>query len=95
MAIDVATFKAAFPEFLDAPDSLVQAQLNYAITRVPSAVWSDALQEEATFLYCARFLALAPFARNLGLVNEAGVTNYDGRLNQLKYCVTSGFRTSL
>lgn len=95
MAIDVQTFKAAFPEFIDAPNSLVQSQLDYAVTRVPEAVWSAALKEEGTFLYCAQFLALSPYARNMGLVNDKGVTNYDERLYHLKLTVTSGFRVTL
>ncbi len=93
MAIDVPSFKAAFPEFAQAPDSLVQAQLNYAIARVDPNVWGT-LAEEGTFVHCARFLALSPYARKMGLVDakDGGQTPYDKRLTQLLRSVTAGYR---
>jgi len=94
VAIDVPTFKAAFPEFVDAPDDLVQAQLDFATARATPSVWGG-LTEEGAFVYCARFLALSPYSRHMGLVNEKGGTNYDERLNQLLLTVTSGYRTTL
>ena len=97
MAIDVATFLKEFPEFRDAPTDLLEATLIRAQEMVPDFVWGSAgpdhsLTEQGTFLYCARFLALSPYARKLALVGKTGRTIYDDRLDQLKRTVSSGFR---
>lgn len=89
--IDVATFRAGYPEFKDAPDSLVTAKLEEATILVPIGVWG-ALQQQAAFLYCARFLSLSPFGRHMSLAKEDGSTLYDERLDRLRFTVTSGFR---
>src|SRR5262249_53490766 len=99
MAIDVATFKATYPEFIDAPDNLVQAKLTEAISMVPPAIWGPVgsqqdLVQQGTFLYCAKFLAESPYARDMRLVRDDYTTAYDTRLNQLKHIVTSGFRVT-
>lgn len=91
MAIDVATFLAAFPEFKDAPPDLVGAKLAYALQLTPTVPWGN-LQEQGAFHYCARMLALSPYARKMGLVNKEGKTNYDDEITRLKRMVTSGFR---
>ena len=92
MAIDVATFKASFPEFAAAPNTLVESQLDYAEVRCPLDVWGD-LREEGIFIYCARFLAQSPYARKMGMTGfKEGRTPYDDRLAQLIRTVASGFR---
>lgn len=84
MAIDIATFKLAFPEFRDAPDDVVATQLAYAETRAPVSIWGDRA-EEGAFLWCAKFLAMSPFGRHMGLVDvkQGGETPYDQRLAEL------------
>lgn len=92
MAIEAASFKAAFPEFNAAPNDLVTAKLAYASALTPDTIWGD-LKEQGAFLYCARFLSLSPFGRKIGLVNEKlSLTNYDADLDRLKRMVTSGYR---
>lgn len=99
MAVDVPTFKARFPEFVDAPDALVQAKLNDSLTLTPAAVWGDntidnSIAQQGAFYYCARFLALSPYARKLALVAKDGTTQYDRELFRLRSIVTSGLRMS-
>lgn len=97
MATDTATFKTVFPEFQDAPAPLVDAKLAQALTLTPTEVWGDdgdgTMRQQGVFYYTARFLALSPFARNMALVNKAGVTSYDVELQRLKSIVASGFRS--
>jgi hypothetical protein len=52
------------------------------------------LTQQATFLYCAKFLALSPYARKMALVAKDGSTIYDVRLKQLLRIVTSGNRVT-
>jgi hypothetical protein len=103
MAIDLLTFRSLYPEFASAPDPLVQAKLVEAEQMVPDAVWGagtpsgglgggGSLTQQATFLYCAQFLAKSPFARSMNLVSKTGETIYDERIQNLKRVVTSGFR---
>ncbi len=102
MTIDASTFLTSFPEFADAPATLVTAKLAEATSMVPDRVWGAAatdpvsgggsLTQQATFLYCAHFLALSPFARNMALVDTAGSTLYEKRLDRLRRTVASGYR---
>lgn len=91
MAITETDFKKAFPEFATAPSDLVTSKLAYGDSLTPVGIWGD-LKEQGAFLYCARFLALSPFGRKVGLVNKQDVTNYDEDLARLRRTVTSGFR---
>lgn len=91
--ITVSNFLVEYPEFKDAPISLVQAKLQDALILTPCQVWSAGLlRKQGTFLHCARLLALSPFARHMKLVNKDGSTLYDSQLLKLKQTVTSGFR---
>lgn len=95
MAIDVDTFKAEFPEFIDAPDGLVTSNLDRGQQLTSTTTWGDSdIREQGVFLYCAKFLALSPYARKMGLVNDKGMTNYDARLEEMMRMVCSGFRVT-
>jgi hypothetical protein len=93
VALTVADFLAAFPEFQDAPPALLQTTLSRAINYCPDSVWGQGsdMQQEGVFLYCARFLALQPFGRKMNLVKD-GKTSYDVDLQRVKYIVTAGLR---
>lgn len=91
MAITVADFKVAFPEFAAAPVDLITAKLAMGARLAPAAVWGT-FAEDGAFHYCARFLALSPFGRKIALVTKTGVTIYDEEIRRLKYCVTNGSR---
>lgn len=92
MAITVADFLAAFPEFKDAGTPLLSATLARAQQYTKDVcIWGD-YQQEGTFLYCARFLALSPYGRKMNLANKANETNYDVELKRVKFIVTAGKR---
>ena len=98
MAIDVPTFVATYPEFADAPPTLIAAKLAEAVTMVPDASWggagaSNSLTQQGTFLYCAQFLALSPYARHMNLADTNGKTPYDDRISMLRRIVSSGYRS--
>ena len=93
MAIDVQTFLQTFPEFKDAGAVLINAMLVRAQQYTPLCPWGT-FQQEGTFLYCARFLALSPWGRKMNLANKANETNYDRDLQRVKYIVTSGLRST-
>lgn len=104
MAIDVPTFLASFPEFNDAPAALISAKLAEAALMCPDTVWGQgtaspgggggSLTQRGTFLHCARFLALSPYARKMQLASKDGRTIYDGEIRTLQLTVTSGFRVT-
>jgi len=91
VAVTVASFKSAFPEFADAPTGLVQAKLTDSAQLCPLVPWG-ALQDQGVSYYTAQALALSPFARKMALADKDGVTIYDDRLTLLKRMVTAGFR---
>jgi len=93
MAIDAATFLTLFPEFKDAGTVLITAKLTQAQQYTPLCPWGK-WQQEGTFLYAARFLALTPWGRKMNLANAAGQTNYDADLRRVQLIVSSGARVT-
>lgn len=98
MAITTADFKAGYPEFFDAPDSLVAVKLAEAQQLVPSSIWNAGgdptrdLTQQAVFLYTAQFLSESPYARKMNLVDDKGGSPYKARLDTLRRIVSSGNR---
>lgn len=97
MAINLATFKARYPEFLNAPDTLIAACMSEAVTMCPVSVWGAGgdsprdLTQQGVFLYTAQFLSESPFARHMNLVAD-GASPYKARIDTLKRIVASGHR---
>ena len=92
MAITVADFLISFPEFKDADPRLLSATLARAQLYTSNLCIWGTYQQEGTFLYCARFLALSPYGRKMSLANKANETNYDVELKRVKFIVTAGMR---
>lgn len=91
MAVDAASFKAAFPEFGNAPNALVDATIARASLVCPASVWG-AFVDQGIELTTAQWLALSPFGRSVQLVNKDGSTAYDQRLADLMTAVAGGPR---
>lgn len=68
MTINVASFKVAFPAFLNTPIELVQIKLDWSSARHPVRVWcDDEIREQAVFLKAAILLAREPGSRCLAM----------------------------
>jgi len=106
MAIDVDTFLVNYPEFQDAPESLIEAKLDEAQLQILPAIWNAGgdgtrdYTQMATFLYTADALFDSPFSRHMSRVDQGndrqGVRSdaspYRAKLQELKRTVTSGWR---
>ena len=63
--VDVATFRAVFPEFGDAakyPDAQVQYYLDFAVQSLRPEAWRN-LRERGTGLFVAHYLAMSAISR--------------------------------
>ena len=63
--VDVATFRAVFPEFGDAakyPDARVQYYLDFAVQSLRPEAWRNLL-ERGTGLFVAHYLAMSAISR--------------------------------
>jgi hypothetical protein len=91
VAIDVASFKSAFPEFAQAPDQTVQEKLTSAIRQTDQGVWGSQY-EDGVFFRTADLLAKCPYGRKMQLVNKDGSTAYSADLERLERIAASGYR---
>jgi hypothetical protein len=91
VAIDVASFKSAYPEFGQAPDATVQEKLSSAQRQTDSGVWGTQY-EDGVFLRTADLLAKCPFGRKMQLVNKDGTTAYSADLERLERIAACGYR---
>ncbi len=62
--MDLTAFRASYPEFAEAGDSLVQGHLDEASLSLDSSVY-DTRYDEAHGLLAAHLLAISPFGRAL------------------------------
>ena len=63
--MDIATFRAIFPEFVDAakyPDAQVQYYLDFAVQSLRPEAWRNLL-ERGTGLFVAHYLAMSAISR--------------------------------
>ena len=63
--VDIATFRAVFPEFVDAakyPDVQVQYYLDFAVQSLRPEAWRNLL-ERGTGLFVAHYLAMSAISR--------------------------------
>lgn len=72
MAVTVAAFKVAFPEFLKAGDAMVEAQLAFTELEVSDSFGDS--RDLAVMLKLADSLALSPWGRDARMVPK-GVEN--------------------
>ena len=96
MAATIVTpteFKAAFPEFDRAADSLVDNRLEQAEFRTSLDVWGD-LQVDGIMWLAAHLLALSPQGREMRIDPNKPETLYDMERKRLERIVASGWRVA-
>lgn len=76
----LAAFKARFPEFVTAPDPMVQAVLDAAATEL-NADEIGAPFDEAHGMLTAHKLAISPFGRAARMLNDDGESTYQHEFN--------------
>lgn len=102
--MDLPTFRTYHPEFVNVPDTLVQAELDGASLEIDQGIWgtfaatpivSTAALTKADMghrFLAAHKLALSPFGQNARLVAKDGGTTYLTHYQKLQRQVSSGFR---
>lgn len=92
MAVTVASFLLACPEFTRAPDVVdVETHLADAILEVDAEVWGDKT-DKGVRLTLAHALALSPFGQMAKLSADDGESTYSVQLKKLKEQVTCAHR---
>lgn len=81
MAVTRASFLIAFPEFAQAGNALIDAQLAFAEASVSDAITP---RDQVVMLLTANNLALTPYGRDARMVGSDGVTTYNARLAELR-----------
>lgn len=90
MPLTVAQFQARFPEFVSAPEALIQVCLDEAYQRTPEHIWRELMDPGAAYL-AAHLLSLRPQARPM-TVSADGTTQYLPERRRMMMVVTSGHR---
>lgn len=81
--MNLAAFRAAFPEFDTADDALVNAHLDMAEGRVDSEVFGDNYDAAHGYM-TAHLLAISPYGNTAKLVAKDGTTTYGKNYEGLK-----------
>lgn len=93
-AADLASFRAAFPEFVRVADAHVQKFLDLAAVSTPADPWG-VHQEEGHLYLTAHLLSQSPYGMNARLESDGkkdANTTYGARYEQLKVMVAAGPR---
>jgi hypothetical protein len=93
MAVTLASFKAAFPEFVDAGDPLLQSKLDEAVLQIDASVWGAKADLGVSYL-AAHLLALAPSGKAARLNAWDDRTTYGEQFIRMQRSVCSGFRVA-
>jgi hypothetical protein len=91
MAVTVASFKASFPEFIPAGDTLIGIKIDAAKLQINSTVWGSRYSEGVMWL-TAILLASSPYGEQARLSDDNSKTIYHENFNRLRNIVTVGLR---
>lgn len=80
--LDLAGFRALFPEFKTAPDPLVQSRLDQAALRVDTSVFGTRINE-GHGLKAAHLLAISPYGQMARMSSKAGDSTYNVQYREL------------
>jgi hypothetical protein len=91
MSVTLDSFKAAYPEFVNAPDGLLNQALAQALREADAAIcgqnWDDLVM-----LKMADRAARSPYGRSAQLMMKDGSTIYTGPMEDLVRIVAVGKR---
>lgn len=87
--MDYSTFIIQFPEFINAPESLVNALLAAAALEIDVNIWQAKAPQGVAYL-AAHKLALSTYGQNVRLASKDGKTTYFTAYSDLRKQVTSG-----
>lgn len=86
-----AEFKALFPEFDGASNTLVESRIAWAEARTPADVWGADYRDQGIAFLTAHFLALLPQAKALRKGETPGATMYLTERQRLARIVGSAY----
>lgn len=89
--MDLATFRAEYPEFATASDTLVEAKLARAEVQVDAAMYGDRY-EQAHGLLTAHLICIAPGGQFARLVADNLKTTYGADFDDLRDAATTAVR---
>lgn len=72
MTVDRDSLRAAYPEWTDAADALVDSAIARAQHRIDDAAYGDDLYDDAVTLYACHLLWISPAAAALRVVQVGG-----------------------
>lgn len=90
--ITLAAFKAAFPEFVEAGDTLIGTWLAFAANEIDAELYSHTT-DQAHGLLTAHYLACAPSGQMARLASDKSQTTYGVRYLTLQASASVGLRT--
>lgn len=93
--MDLATFRALFPEFNGVPDAMITAWLAQAMVSIDATIWGTKAALGQGYL-TAHYLATSPFGQNAKAVNKFGDVNttYMQNYKRIQLEVSGGFRVT-
>lgn len=93
MAVSVAQFTNAFPEFRKADPAEVTSKLGFATQQIAAVTWGAKADQGVMYL-TAHLLSIAPQGEQARLRSENRSTPYEAQYNALRSQVTFGIRTA-
>lgn len=91
--LTLAEFRAAFPEFQNFPDSMVQQRIDWALAECDPEVWGDKRSIGAGFL-AAHYITLSPRGEDMRLKKNKGAPTsfYEIQFDRWKLKLAGGAR---
>lgn len=93
MAMTLSRFRLEQPEFLEVPDTFIQAYLDEATLELDVEIWGDKLDAGIKYL-AAHKMALSPQGMAAKLVDSKGNSTYNVHWELLAKSIASGFRVA-
>ena len=80
MALDLAAFRAFFPEFVDAEDALITLHIADAVAVTPTDIFTEDLADIVVKYRTAWSLSCSPWGRHARLIDDESKNTYEACL---------------